>query len=51
MFAQATGESLRSVSRRAEKSWAEISAAAPEGKLLIVSHGVLINYLLKYLLP
>jgi len=50
IFAQLTGESLRSVSRRAVKSWAEISARAPEGRLLIVSHGVLINYLLKYLL-
>ena len=50
LFAQVTGESLRSVSRRAVKSWAEISTRAPAGKLLVVSHGVLINYLLKYLL-
>ncbi len=50
LFAQATGESLRSVSRRAVKCWAEISARVPEGRLLIVSHGVLINYFLKYLL-
>ena len=50
LFAQVTGESLRSVSRRAVKSWAEISARAPAGNILIVSHGVLINYLLKYLL-
>ena len=50
LFAQVTGESLRSVSRRAVNSWAEISAQAPSGNILIVSHGVLINYLLKYLL-
>ena len=50
LFAQVTGESLRSVSRRAEKGWAEITARAPSGNLLIVSHGVLINYLIKYLL-
>ena len=49
LFAQVTGESLRSVSKRAVKSWAEISTRVPEGKLLIVSHGVLINYLLKHL--
>ena len=50
IFAQATGESLRSVSRKTQKDWAEISAQAPAGKLLIVSHGVLINYLLKHVL-
>jgi probable phosphoglycerate mutase len=50
LFAQITGESLRSVSRRAVRSWKEISARVPEGRLLIVSHGVLINYLLKHLL-
>ena len=49
LFAQVTGESLRSVRRRAVKSWAEICIRAPAGKLLIVSHGVLINYLLKHL--
>ena len=50
LFAQVTGETLRSVSRRAAKSWAEISAQKPAGNVLIVSHGVLIIYLLKYLL-
>jgi probable phosphoglycerate mutase len=50
MLAQATGELLSSLSKRAIKSWAEIIARVPEGKVLIVSHGVLINYLLKYLL-
>jgi len=50
MFAQITGEPLRSVSRRAVRSWTQISTRAPAGELLIVSHGVLINYLLKYLL-
>ena len=51
MFAQATGEPLRHVYQRAKKSWEHISAAVPEGTLLVVSHGVLLNYLLKHLLP
>ena len=50
LFAQLTGESLRSVSKRASASWEEISERVPEGSVLIVSHGVLINYLLKHLL-
>ena len=49
LLAQVTGESLRSVSRRAVSSWGEIAGRVPEGSILIVSHGVLINYLLKYL--
>ena len=50
MIAQATGETLSHVSRRALKSWGQIISKVPEGPILIVSHGVLINYLLKYLL-
>jgi alpha-ribazole phosphatase len=49
-FAQATGESLTSISRRAIKGWEQISEAIPGGEILIVSHAVLLNYLLKYLL-
>lgn len=51
MLAQATGETLANVGKRALKSWNQISTIAPEGLVLIVSHGVLLNYLLKYLLP
>lgn len=51
LFAQASGEYLRSVSHRAAASWEQISASSPASTLLIVSHGVLLNYLLKYLLP
>ena len=50
MVAQVTGEPLSHVFKRAKKSWECISAAAPEGTLLVVSHGVLLNYLLKHLL-
>ena len=50
LFAQVTGESLHSVSKRAVMSWNEITLRAPKGSILIVSHGVLINYLLKHLL-
>ncbi len=51
MLAQATGETLRHVYQRASKSWEQVCASVPEGTILIVSHGVLLNYLLKYLLP
>lgn len=51
LLAQATGETLIHVSQRASKSWEQISAVVPEGVILIVSHGVLLNYLLKLLLP
>ncbi len=51
MLAQATGETLSHVGKRASNSWEQISAEVSEGSIFIVSHGVLINYLLKYLLP
>ena len=51
VLAQATGETLIQVSRRASRSWEQLSAVVPEGVILIVSHGVLLNFLLKYLLP
>jgi broad specificity phosphatase PhoE len=51
LFAQATGESSRSLSMRAKAGWEKISTIIPAGEILIVSHAVLLNYLLKYLLP
>ncbi len=51
MVAQVTGESLRKVENRASRAWQEISLTVGEGKVLVVSHGALINYLLKVLLP
>jgi len=51
LIAQATGESLSRVRRRAFKSWEQITTTTPGGVVLIVSHGVLLNCLLQYLLP
>ena len=51
MAAQISGEPLFRVARRARSTWAEISRKAMGGKILIVSHGALINYLIKFLLP
>lgn len=51
MLAQATGEPLKHVSQRASSSWEQIFTMAPDGEILIVSHGVLLNYFLKFLLP
>lgn len=51
LYAQLTGERISQVSWRAEKSWAVIRAAAPSGKVLVISHGVLLNYFLRFLLP
>jgi broad specificity phosphatase PhoE len=51
MLAQVTGETLVHVGRRASRSWEKISAIANGNEILIVSHGVLLNYLLKFLLP
>lgn len=50
LFAQITGESLRSVSSRARSAWKEIMSLIHNEAILVISHGALINYLLKYLL-
>lgn len=51
LAAQVSGEPLFKVARRARGAWSEISRQVVDGRILIVSHGALINYLVKYLLP
>jgi broad specificity phosphatase PhoE len=51
LVAQVSGESLRNVSRRATSAWRHIMDSQPYGPIVIVSHGVLLNYLLACLLP
>jgi len=50
-ISQVTGESIRSVRYRAIQSWNEIKEICPNGHMLIISHGVILNYLIRYLLP
>ena len=51
LIAQITGEPLFHVSRRARKAWQVISESSQGGKILVITHGALINYLIRYLLP
>ncbi|HUV15911.1 MAG TPA: histidine phosphatase family protein [Pelolinea sp.] len=51
LIAQITGESLSHVSRRARRTWEAITSEIQNGKVMVISHGVFINYLTKYLLP
>lgn len=51
LISQVTGESIRSVRSRAVQSWNEIKRICPNGYILIVSHGVILNYLIGCLLP
>jgi len=51
LISQVTGESIRSVRSRAVQSWNEIKGICPNGHILIVSHGVILNYLIGCLLP
>jgi len=51
LVAQISGEPLFQVARRASHAWSEISRHVNDGRILIVSHGALINYLIKFLLP
>jgi len=51
LIAQCTGEPLASVRRRAADSWVAIRSAITDGNVLVVSHGVLLNFLLDHLLP
>ena len=50
LLAQLTGEMLWHVRRRARAALASIHALQPEGTLLVVAHGVILNYLLQELL-
>jgi broad specificity phosphatase PhoE len=45
LLMQLCGESLKSVTRRARSSWETIDASCPDGTLLVVAHGVIINCL------
>jgi probable phosphoglycerate mutase len=47
---QASGERLAHVKKRARESWKVIQQRCPEGSILIVAHGVVLNYLLGALL-
>jgi len=51
LISQVTGESIQSVRSRAVQSWNEIKGICPNGYILIVSHGVILNYLIGCLLP
>ncbi|MBM3137322.1 MAG: histidine phosphatase family protein [Chloroflexi bacterium] len=51
LIAQVTGEPLFHVSRRARQAWHSITKIAQDRKVLVITHGALINYLIRYLLP
>lgn len=51
LAAQVSGEPLFRVARRARRAWTDISRQVNDGSILIISHGALINYLVKFLLP
>ena len=51
LISQVTGESIRSVRSRAVQSCNEIKKICPNGQILIISHGVILNYLIGCLLP
>jgi len=50
LIAQISGEPLAHVKKRAFESWEEIRQRCPQGKILVVAHGVIINFLLNLLL-
>lgn len=51
VLAQITGESMRRVKQRARHAWQRILETCPQGTILIIAHGVILNALLSYLLP
>ena len=51
LIAQITGEPLFHVGRRARMAWQIISESVDRGKVLVITHGALINYLVQFLLP
>jgi probable phosphoglycerate mutase len=51
MIAQITGEPLFHVCRRARQAWQSIAEITNNGTVLVITHGALINYLLRNLLP
>lgn len=50
LLAQLSGETLRNVKKRAARAWGSITSALPEGRILIIAHGVILNALLAHLL-
>jgi broad specificity phosphatase PhoE len=50
LAAQVSGEPLFRVAQRARCAWSEISRHVNDGNILIISHGALINYFVKFLL-
>ena len=51
LIAQVSGESLRHVKKRADQNWKEIRRRCPHGTVLVVSHGIILNYMLRAILP
>ncbi len=51
ILAQVSGEYSRHVYKRARKSWRIIQQYVPNGRILIVAHGVIGNYFFKAILP
>ena len=51
LIAQITGEPIFNVSRRARQAWQSITQIAQDRKVLVITHGALINYLIRHLLP
>jgi broad specificity phosphatase PhoE len=51
IIAQLSGENLRNMSKRAERNWEEIRRRCPQGTILVVSHGIILNYMLRKVLP
>jgi broad specificity phosphatase PhoE len=50
LIAQASGEWLAHVRKRALESWREIRQRCPQGRILLVAHSVVINYIIHDLL-
>lgn len=50
LLMQLTGEKIWHVRRRARAALADMSALQPEGSLLVIAHGVILNYLIQELL-
>ncbi len=51
LIAQLTGDSLLSMKRRALKNWEEIRSRCAQGTILVVSHSIIMNYMLRAILP
>ncbi len=50
-IAQLTGDSLKSMKKRAKQNWEEIRNRCPRGMILVVSHSIIMNYMLRAIFP